>query len=183
MMRRKNYRWSFLLAPIALWLAPGFGRFAIHAATPASLAEIPGISAANCTPPSGERPWLDTKQSPSCRALEVIPQMTYEEKLAFRIALPRLGLNATAGLDGPYGLAGGGRGGAPNPLGQNVTTFPDELAVASSFDRDLAESASARRSARSSTAKVSPRFLARPSTLRAPGIGAARRKRSAKILI
>jgi len=51
--------------------------------------------------------------------------------------VPRLGLNATAGGDGPYGLAGGGRGGAPNPRGQNITSFPDELAAAATFDRDL----------------------------------------------
>jgi len=112
---------------------------AVHAETPAKLAAVPGISAEKCAPASAsERPWLDTKQTPSCRALEVIPQMTYEEKLSFRIAVPRLGLNATAGSDGPYGLAAGGRGGAPNPRGQNITTFPDELAVASTFDRDLA---------------------------------------------
>jgi len=128
---RKDYRWLLAFAPAALWLA------AVHAATP-TLAEIPGVSAANCTLPAGEQPWLDAKQSPQCRALEVIPQMTHQEKLAFRIAVPRLGLNATAGSDGPYGLAaGGGRGGTPNPVAQNITTFPDELAVASTFDRDL----------------------------------------------
>jgi beta-glucosidase len=103
------------------------------------LAVMPGVSADNCSPPAGERPWLDAKQTPACRALEVIPQMTHAEKLAFRVGLPRLGLNAIAGSDGPYGLAaGGGRGGAPNPTAQNITTFPDELAVASTFDRELA---------------------------------------------
>ncbi len=65
--------------------------------------------------------------------------MTHEEKLAFRIAVARLGLNATAGSDGPYGLVAGGRGGAVNPLAEHTTTFPDELAVASTFDRDLAK--------------------------------------------
>lgn len=65
--------------------------------------------------------------------------MTHAEKLAFRVGLPRLGLNASGAGDGPYGLAaGGGRGGAPNPTAQNTTTFPDELAVASTFDRELA---------------------------------------------
>lgn len=38
------------------------------------------------------------------RALEVIPRMTHEEKLPFRIAVPRRGLEAKAGSDGPYGL-------------------------------------------------------------------------------
>jgi beta-glucosidase len=81
---------------------------------------------------------MDAKQTPSCRALEVIPQMTHAEKLAFRVGLPRLGLTAAGAGDGPFGLAaGGGRGGVVNPAGQNTTTFPDELAVASTFDRDL----------------------------------------------
>ncbi|MDE3197240.1 MAG: hypothetical protein KGN84_12900, partial [Acidobacteriota bacterium] len=110
----------------------------LHAQTPAKLATLPGVSE-KCSPPAGDRPWLDTKQTPACRALEAIPQMTYEEKLSFRIAAPRLGLDATAGSDGPYGLAAFGRGGAPNPRAQNITTFPDELAVASTFDRDLAK--------------------------------------------
>jgi beta-glucosidase len=109
------------------------------AAMAASLASIPGVTEGGCAPPAGERPWLDAKQTPSCRALEVIPQMTHQEKLAFRVGLPRLGLNAAGAGDGPYGLAaGGGRGGAPNPTALNTTTFPDELAVASTFDRDLA---------------------------------------------
>src|ERR1700744_5957704 len=74
-----------------------------------SLATLPGVSE-KCTVPPGAQPWLDAKQTPACRALEVIPQMTHEEKLAFRIAVPRLGLNAQAGSDGPFGLAAGGRG-------------------------------------------------------------------------
>jgi len=132
----KKYRW---LAAVPVLLLPpiGFLRF-VHAETPATLAKIPEVTAENCGPATGERPWLDVKQSPVCRALEVIPQMTYEEKLSFRIAVPRLGLDATAGVDGPFGLAGGGRGGAPNPRGQNITAYPDELAVAATFDRELA---------------------------------------------
>ena len=135
---RIDSRWLLALAPAVLWLAAISGRLTLRAATPLALAEIPGVSAGKCAPPPGDQPWLDAKQTPSCRALEVIPQMTYDEKLNFRIAVPRLGLNATAGSDGPYGLAAGGRGGAPNPRGQNITSFPDELAVASTFDRDLA---------------------------------------------
>ena len=135
---RIDSRWLLALAPAVLWLAAISGRLTLRAAAPLALAEIPGVSAGKCAPPPGDQPWLDAKQTPSCRALEVIPQMTYDEKLNFRIAVPRLGLNATAGSDGPYGLAAGGRGGAPNPRGQNITSFPDELAVASTFDRDLA---------------------------------------------
>jgi len=87
MTLQRNYRLLFVSV-----LVVGSGWFAIRAATSA-LAEIPGVSATNCAPPAGERPWLDAKQSPQCRALEVIPQMTHEEKLAFRIAVPRLGQN------------------------------------------------------------------------------------------
>ncbi|HVY93784.1 MAG TPA: glycoside hydrolase family 3 N-terminal domain-containing protein, partial [Bryobacteraceae bacterium] len=130
----------YVLLPVvtvaAVWFAATLDRTAVHAAP--GLAEIPGVSATGCTP-SGDKPWLDAKQTPACRALEVIPQMTHEEKLAFRIAVPRLGLDAKAGSDGPYGLVAGGRGGAPNPLAEHTTTFPDELAVASTFDRDLAK--------------------------------------------
>ncbi len=104
---------------------------------PSGAASIPGVSE-KCTVPAGERPWMDANQTPACRALEAIAQMTYEEKLNFRIAAPRLGLNAGSGGDGPYGLASFGRGGAPNPRGRNITSFPDELAVGSTFDRDLA---------------------------------------------
>lgn len=110
--------------------------FRAQSAAPA-LATIAGVSE-KCAIPPGEQPWMDASQTPACRALEVIPRMTHEEKLSFRIALPRLGLNAGPGGDGPYGLASFGRGSVPNPRGQNITSFPDELAVASSFDRDLA---------------------------------------------
>ncbi len=55
--------------------------------------------------------------------------MTYEEKLNFRGALPRLGL-----LSGP-----GGRGGltAP-PAASGITAFPHEHLVASTWDRSIA---------------------------------------------
>ena len=135
-LRQRYRRYSSAMGLLAT--AAGFGWMSIHAAPPVKLAEIPGISGVDCASVSGDRPWLDAKQSAGCRALEVIPQMTYEEKLNFRIAVPRLGLDATAGSDGPFGLAAGGRGGAPNLRAQNITTFPDELAVASTFDRDLA---------------------------------------------
>jgi beta-glucosidase len=115
------------------------GGFRGGAETPTPLAEIPGVVSENCPPVTGDRPWMNRDQAPSCRAREAIAQMTYEEKLNFRISVPRLGLEATAGSDGPYGLAAGGRGGAPNPRAQNITTFPDELATASTFDRDLAQ--------------------------------------------
>jgi len=78
---------------------------------------------------SGERPWTNTAQSPVCRALEVLARMTYEEKLNFRGALPRLGLASFSG----------GRGGvvAP-PAGSGLTAFPHEHLLASTWDKTLA---------------------------------------------
>jgi beta-glucosidase len=132
----KGYVWRFVLAATVFGLAVSQVRS--YAQTAAlSLAQIPGVSE-KCAPGPGAQPWMNAGQTPACRALEVIPQMTHEEKLAFRISLPRLGLNAQAGSDGPFGLAAGGRGGAPNPRAQGTTSFPDELAVASTFNRELA---------------------------------------------
>ena len=91
-----------------------------------ALPQLPGVSSADCKP-SGERPWTDAKQTPTCRALEALAQMTYEEKLNFRGALPRLGL-----LSGP-----GGRGGQA-PLRAGITVFPHENVLASTWDKELA---------------------------------------------
>ena len=78
----------------------------------------------------GETPWTVAAQTPVCRALEVLARMTYEEKLNFRGALPRLGLYA-----GP-----GGRGSqAPPPRTSGITVFPHEHVLASTWDKSLAE--------------------------------------------
>ena len=53
---------------------------------------LPSLS--DCKP-AGEKPWTVAAQTPACRALEVLAQMTYEEKLNFRGALPRLGFIRT----------------------------------------------------------------------------------------
>lgn len=91
----------------------------------------PGVSSADCHP-AGEKPWTNAGQTPVCRALEVLAQMTYDEKLNFRGALPRLGLYA-----GP-----GGRGGqAPPPRTSGITVFPHEHVLAATWDRSLAERA------------------------------------------
>ena len=84
---------------------------------------------ADCKP-TGDKPWTNSAQTPVCRALEVLAQMTYEEKLSFRGALPRLGL-----LAGP-----GGRGGqAPPPKTSGITVFPHENVLASTWDKALSE--------------------------------------------
>jgi beta-glucosidase len=96
---------------------------------PQVLPQLPGVSTAGCKP-EGEKPWTVTAQTPICRALEVLSQMTYEEKLNFRGALPRLGLYA-----GP-----GGRGTqAPPPRTSGITVFPHEHVLAATWDKSLAE--------------------------------------------
>jgi len=93
-----------------------------------SVPSLPGVSLADCRP-AGERPWTNASQTPACRALEVLAQMSYDEKLNFRGALPRLGLYA-----GP-----GGRGGqAPPPRTAGITVFPHEHVLAATWDRSLA---------------------------------------------
>jgi beta-glucosidase len=103
----------------------------LAAATTALPQQMPTLASADCKP-SGEKPWTNAAQTPVCRALEVLGQMTYDEKLNFRGALPRLGL-----YSGP-----GGRGGqAPPPRTSGITVFPHEHVLASTWDRALAERA------------------------------------------
>jgi beta-glucosidase len=109
-----------------------------------AVAEIPGVSSAACHPGTGPRPWTDPNQTPECRALEVIAQMTYDEKLRFggygTGAISRLGLEAAPGADGPNGIAGGGLFPGPiPPRSLNVTAFPDVIALAATWDPDLAK--------------------------------------------
>lgn len=137
MQLTRGYAWQYVVAAGIIALA--LSQIRSYGQTPApGLAQIPGVSE-KCEPGSGAQPWMNANQTPACRALEVIPQMTHEEKVAFRISLPRLGLDATAGGDGPFGLAASGRGGQPNPRAKGTTSFPDELATASTFNRDLAK--------------------------------------------
>ena len=93
-----------------------------------ALPQVPGVSASDCKP-QGEKPWTNADQTPACRALEVLGQMTYEERLNFRGALPRLGL-----YSGP-----GGRGSqAPPPRTSGITVFPHENVLAATWDKALA---------------------------------------------
>ena len=111
---------------------------AVIAAQPASrVARIPGAASDQCNPGPGDRPWMDKSQTPVCRALEAIAQMTPEEKLNFRGSVPRLGLTAPGGQDGPNGIAGGWNG-PPQPRQSNVTAFPTVVTLAATWDRALA---------------------------------------------
>ena len=114
--------------------AAGAAFLAIAQSTTPALPQIPGVASADCKPSavqsSDARPWTDASQTPACRALEVIAQMTYEEKLNFRGALPRLGL---------YSSAGGRGGQAPPPRTSGITVFPHSHVLASTWDKDLAK--------------------------------------------
>ena len=99
-------------------------------------------SLASCSVPAGKEPWRDAHQTPECRTLEVIHSMSLPEKLE-RLDSPP-GAQAGAGLlkvraaDGPNGIARGPFPGPPPPSALGVTAFPNEIVVASSWDRDMA---------------------------------------------
>jgi beta-glucosidase len=109
-----------------------------------AVALIPGVNSAACHPGPGARPWTDSNQTPECRALEVIAQMTYDEKLHFGGyfggSVKRLGLISPPGSDGPNGVAGGGIFPGPlPPRSLNVTAFPTVITLAATWDRSLAK--------------------------------------------
>ena len=122
-------------------LAPSIA-FLCFAQPAARVAQIPGIAAPPCSPGPEEKPWLNAKQAPECRALEVIAQMTQQEKLGQITgitgggAFPRLGLQSGGGSDGPNGIAT--MSGTPQPRGQHVTAFANAVTLAATWDRDLA---------------------------------------------
>jgi beta-glucosidase len=111
--------------------------------TATRVAQIPGIDPGPCNPGPEEKPWLNSDQTPGCRALEVIASMTLEEKLAElggitgRGANKRLELIAGGGSDGPNGIATMGSG-PPRSRGNNVTAFANAVTLASTWNRDLA---------------------------------------------
>jgi beta-glucosidase len=106
------------------------------------VAQIPGITAGPCNPGPEEKPWLDARQTPECRALEVIAQMTPEEKQAELGGITGIGRNARLGLiagggsDGPNGIST--MTGNPQPRGKNVTAFANAVTLAATWNRDLA---------------------------------------------
>ena len=133
-----------LFAASVLVLAAMSFETAAHARDDARVATIPGVSSEACHPNSENRPWTDANQTPECRALEVIAQMTEKEKLEFLGyfggSVDRLGLKGLPGSDGPNGIAGGGIFPGPiQPRSLNVTAFPTVVTLAATWDRDLAK--------------------------------------------
>jgi len=129
----------FFLVSSTLVLAWGTVFVALcQSATSAS--GVPNL--ASCSVPAGKEPWRDARQTPECRTLEVIHIMSLAEKLE-RLDSPP-GAQAGAGLlkvraaDGPNGIARGPFPGPPPPSALGVTAFPNEIVVASSWDRDMA---------------------------------------------
>jgi beta-glucosidase-like glycosyl hydrolase len=118
-----------------------------------------------CEPSKSERPWLDGKRSPECRALDVLAALTDEEKKYFgyrtltmpgaevsdeikaaqatskkineKLALPQIG----GGGDGPNGIADMSSlfGTETRDRSLNVTAFPNVITLGATWDRNLAK--------------------------------------------
>jgi len=131
-------------ALLASAIAPG------AAAQTSGAAEIWGTQGAGCeAPPDEAEPWKNPAYSPECRARFALDEFrSVDEKLRFlsppppgltggsqdnasdvRDVAAALGLPEISGSDGPAGLV---RGGAA------ATALPSPMAVAASFDRDVA---------------------------------------------
>src|SRR3954454_153719 len=115
-----------------------------------SVAALPSAAAASAKPPKARAAQLRTSwdQSPTvhARVESLLRQMTLEEKadLAtgvqndfygfYNNGLPRLGIPALQMADGPIGV----RTANPNVFEQKTTALPSGLALASTWDTDLA---------------------------------------------
>ena len=98
-----------------------------------------------CQAPTTADPWRDSKQTAECRATELIHAMSLAEKInhisasfggkpeADRFHIPVLAPN-----DGPNGFAKGPFPGPPSPSALGVTAFPNEIALAATWDRQRA---------------------------------------------
>lgn len=133
-----------LFVASVLLLATTTFETAAHARGDGRVAKIRGVPSEACHPRADPRPWTDADQTPECRALEVIAQMTQEEKLKFLGyfggSVDRLGIKGRPGSDGPNGIAGGGVFPGPlQPRSLNVTAFPTVVALAATWDRGLAK--------------------------------------------
>ena len=95
----------------------------------------------NCKPPATTEPWRDRQQTPECRTLELIHAMSPEEKLNHILERPKPDHFAIPPLnpaDGPNGYAKGPIPGPPPPSALGVTAFPNEIALAATWDRNRA---------------------------------------------
>ncbi len=113
-----------------------------HGQAPPRLPQVDGYSSAACKPASGNRPWMDTSQTPVCRALFALGAMTADERMNFRGTNERLGLVSPRGSDGPNGIVGGGFGIEQTPVtsgrSAHVTAFPTVITLGATWDRALA---------------------------------------------
>jgi beta-glucosidase len=95
----------------------------------------------HCKAPAVAEPWRDRQQTAECRALEMIQAMTLEEKITRVMERPkadRFAIPALNPADGPNGFARGPFPGPPPPSALGVTAFPNEIALAATWDRKRA---------------------------------------------
>jgi beta-glucosidase len=91
--------------------------------------------------PSATEPWRQATQTPECR---VVHAMTLDEKIAVfapsfgRSVSNRFGIPSLNPNDGPNGWAKGPFPGPPQPSALGVTAFPNEIALAATWDRHRA---------------------------------------------
>ena len=104
-----------LQARTALLVAIGIGMALPLAA--AQLPRIPGLPQPHCRPPAGQRPWLNARQTPQCRALEALGALTRDEIVNF-----------DAGGFGVYGATPNGLG-APGGAGSAPITLARQAAA------------------------------------------------------
>ena len=97
-----------------------------------------------CSVPSLAEPWRKTNQTSECRALELIHAMSLDEKISQlapsfgKPATNRFGIPSLNPNDGPNGWAKGPFPGPPQPSALGVTAFPNEIALAATWDRQRA---------------------------------------------
>ncbi|GLY43678.1 glycosyl hydrolase [Amycolatopsis sp. NBRC 101858] len=110
------------------------------------LAAVLGLSlAAPVTASADAQPWRDARQSPDRRAAELVAAMTLDEKISqlhlqpdaehqrFVPPIPRLGVPGFRIANGPAGM-----GPADDKPQKPATALPATMALASTFDTDLA---------------------------------------------
>lgn len=125
---------------------------------------IPGLPSPKCPSSKSDKPWLNKKLSPECRALDALSVLTEEEKMYFgystlgipgkmtdeqktaqafsqkaneKLGLPEIG----PGSDGPNGIADMAPlfGTETKDRSLNVTAFPNVITLSATWDRNLAK--------------------------------------------